>query len=134
MRILGVQSCVSGSYLMNHQNVSTALYKLKSSVVHSEYLLKDFMIGISDCPVLNINEKSIKKVLETIEKFDLGFVMFVNNNQEFCGLISNADIRKALINNFENFNDLNVNKIPDMTEAEYVYSLIESAIPENGGY
>ena len=61
------------------------------------------MIEISDCPILNINEKSIKKVLKTIEKFNLGFVMFVNNDGEFCGLISNADIRKALINNFENF-------------------------------
>ncbi len=30
--------------------------------------------------------------------------------------------------------DLNVNQTSGMTEAEYVYSLIESAIPENGGY
>jgi len=111
MRILGVQSCVSGSYLMNHKNIAAALYNLKSSIVHSKYMLKDFMIELSDCPVLNIKEKSMIKVLETIEKFNIGFVMFINDDGEFCGLISNADIRKALINNFQNFIHLNPNKV-----------------------
>ena len=37
--------------------------------------------------------------------------MFINERGEFCGLISNADIRKVLINNFENFNTLSINKV-----------------------
>jgi len=111
MRILGVHASVSGSYLMNNKNTAAALFKLKSSVVHSEYVLKDFKIDLSESPVLNIKDASLKKVLETIENYNLGFVMFINERGEFCGLISNADIRKVLINNFENFNTLSINKV-----------------------
>jgi len=111
MRILGVQACVSGSYLMNHKNIASALYILKSSVVHSEYILKDFMINIEECPVLNVKENSIKKTLSTIEKYNLGFVMFVNDSGEYSGLVSNADIRKGILNDFENLNKLDLDKL-----------------------
>ena len=111
MRILGVQACVSGSYLMNHKNIASALYVLKSSVVHSEYILKDFMINLGECPVLNIKENSTKKALLTIEKYNLGFVMFTNDKGEYCGLVSNADIRKGILNNFENFNKIDLDKL-----------------------
>lgn len=111
MRILGVQACVSGSYLMNHKNIASALYVLKSSVVHSEYILKDFMVNLEECPVLNIKENSTKKALLTIEKYNLGFVMFTNDKGEYCGLVSNADIRKGILNNFENFDKIDLDKL-----------------------
>ena len=111
MRILGVQACVSGSYLMNHKSIASALYILKSSVVHSEYILKDFMINLEECPVINIQESSVKKALLTIEKYNLGFVMFTDDNGQYCGLISNADIRKGILNDFENFNKIEMGKL-----------------------
>ena len=37
--------------------------------------------------------------------------MFTNDKGEYCGLVSNADIRKGILNNFENFNKIDLDKL-----------------------
>ena len=37
--------------------------------------------------------------------------MFTDDNGQYCGLISNADIRKGILNDFENFNKIEMGKL-----------------------
>ena len=95
MRILGVQSVVSGSFLVK-ENISKSLLKLKSSVVNSQLKVKEFMISKEECPIIDI-KSSLPNILKKINDFDFGYVLVENSNKEFVGIISMADVRRGLI-------------------------------------
>lgn len=108
LRILGVHSVVSGSYLVNHKSIGTALLHLKSSIVHSDYSLKDFMIDLKDAPVVVSNNLSIEAIIRSIEDNQLGFTIIQDENGGLAGLSSNADVRRALLKNIKDFNGMKV--------------------------
>ena len=58
-------------------------------------------------PVVKMNELSLESVLMSIEKGGLGFTLVVDDKGMSKGLISNADVRKGLLNNL---NDINMEK------------------------
>ena len=95
MRILGVQSVVSGSFLVK-ENIAKSLLKLKSSVINSELKVREFMISKEECPVIK-EESSLPDILKKINEYDFGYVLVENSNKEFIGIISMADVRKGLI-------------------------------------
>jgi arabinose-5-phosphate isomerase len=49
---------------------------------------------------------TLENVLQTIETGNLGFCLVVDDNGVLNGLISSADIRKALLRNLEDFNKI----------------------------
>ena len=104
MRILGVQSVVSGSFLIKN-DIAKSLLKLKSSVFNSKLKVKEFMMTIDETPIIK-EFSSFQEVLVKINEFGFGYVLIENQNKEFVGIISMADIRKGLINN-----DFDVEKI-----------------------
>jgi pentose-5-phosphate-3-epimerase len=106
LRILGVHSVVSGSYLVNHNSIGTALLHLKSSIISSDYILKDFMIDKQDAPIIQMNDLSIEKIIKSIEDNQLGFTIIEGESGKIHGLSSNADVRKALLNNIKNFDGM----------------------------
>ena len=114
LRIHGVKSVVSGSYLVNG-DIAKSLLELKSSISSSEIKINEFMLKRDESPIVN-EFCDMNEVLSVIEKFDLGFVCVENSKKEFIGIISMADIRKSLINNinkFQNYNAKNIlNKNP----------------------
>ena len=114
LRIHGVKSVVSGSYLVNG-DIAKSLLELKSSISSSEIKINEFMLKRDESPILN-ELSDINEILSVIEKFDLGFACVENSRKEFIGIISMADIRKSLINNinkFQNYNAKNIlNKNP----------------------
>mgnify|MGYP003340852498 FL=1 len=101
LRIHGVKSVVSGSYLVNG-DIAKSLLELKSSVSSSQIKVSEFMLNRNESPIVNENSK-IDEILSTIEKYDLGFTCVENRKKELIGIISMADIRKSLINNLEAF-------------------------------
>ncbi|MBV6644396.1 MAG: CBS domain-containing protein [Cyclobacteriaceae bacterium] len=105
LRMLGVQTIVSGSYLVNHQSISEAMLHLKSSVIHSNYLVKDFKIDLEDAPVLP-HDAEVKTIFKHIEKYKLGFTLLQNPDGSLAGISSNADMRRGLLKHLENFNAL----------------------------
>ncbi|QNL20675.1 CBS domain-containing protein [Hyphobacterium sp. CCMP332] len=111
LRILGVHSVVSGSYLVNHKSIGTALLHLKSSIVHSDYKLKDFMIDREDAPVLNENRMKVRDIIQSIDQHKLGFTIIENNEEKLIGLSSNADVRRGLLKHIDNFNALQAEDI-----------------------
>lgn len=111
LRSMGVDSAVSGSFLVNHTSMGAALMGLKLQEVSSHYQVKDIIIDKADLPVLDINSCTFQEVLQSIEKYDLGFTLFTNEDQQLAGISSNADVRRGLI---KNLTDLNQTRVADV--------------------
>lgn len=106
LRMLGVHSVVSGSYLVNHESIGAALLHLRSSIIHSDFRLRDFMIDLEDAPVLRESDLSVAKVIQAIEAFQLGFAIVVDAQGKLTGISSNADVRKGLLRHLADFNQM----------------------------
>ena len=106
LRMLGVHSVVSGSYLVKHKSIGTALLHLKSSVIYSDYKVGDFMIDKSDSPVISTEDLDVKMIIRSIEKHKMGFTVIETPDGEIMGLSSNADVRRGLIKNIDDFRRL----------------------------
>lgn len=104
LRNMGVTSAVSGSYLFNAASIGNALMNLTQRDVESHFHVGDFMIPLSEAPVVRRNALNMRSLLETIEAGRLGFALIVEENGQLGGLISNADVRKAML---RHLNDLN---------------------------
>ncbi len=111
LRNMGVSSSVSGSYLFNAPSIGHALMNLTKRNVESEFIVKDFMIPFDECPVLRLEDLSLKTILETIESGNMGFCIVIDNTHVFQGLISNADVRKGMLKNLDDLNLLNGNSL-----------------------
>lgn len=111
LRNMGVSSSVSGSYLFNGPSIGHALMNLTKRNVESQFVLRDFMIPLAEAPVIHENKLTFKHVLETIEKGKLGFALVVRENNEYVGLVSNADVRKALLHSIHDLTKLNVSSM-----------------------
>lgn len=96
LRILGVDCIVIGNYLMNHASIGAAIINLKSKNVESECKVSDFMIPISELPIVDM-KSSFEEMLQKMEHYKLGTVFCVGENNHFEGIITNADIRKSLL-------------------------------------
>lgn len=106
LRNLGVESAVVGSFLFQNKSVGPALLHLKKEAVSSHYLIKDFMIETPELPILDVQDLTFKNALSTIDKYEMAFVL-ITNNGKLKGIISNADVRKGLIRNFESLSEIN---------------------------
>lgn len=106
LRMLGVQSVVSGSYLVNHESIAEALLHLRSSIIHSDFTVKDFMIEKSEAPVVS-NKASVKEIIEAIENYKLGFVIVEDEHGKLSGISSNADMRKGMLKKLNDLSKLN---------------------------
>lgn len=106
IRNMGVTSAVSGSYLFNAASIGNALMNLTKREVESHFSVSDFMIPIDESPTVQKNNFDLKGVLESIEQGNLGFTLVLEDSNKFAGLVSNADVRKGLLKNIENFNSL----------------------------
>lgn len=111
LRNMGVSSSVSGSYLFNAPSIGHALMNLTKREVDSSYLVKDFMIPLEESPFLLMKDISFENVLKSVDDGKIGFSLVIDEINGFKGLISNADIRKGLLQNIENLNQINPLKL-----------------------
>ncbi|XOV93134.1 MAG: CBS domain-containing protein [Bacteroidota bacterium] len=111
LRMLGVHSVVSGSYLVNHESLGEALLHLRSSIIHSDFRIKDFMIDIEDAPVLDINKTSVSEIIKHIDEYNLGFTLLKDYEGNLAGISSNADVRKALLKHLDDFNAMELSDV-----------------------
>ena len=110
LRNMGVHTSVSGSYLFNAPSVGHALMDLTKRTIDSQFVVKDFMIPLSESPAIGA-EASIPEVLNEIEEGKLGFTLVIDQSQSLKGLISNADLRKSLIRTNGNLNNESISEI-----------------------
>lgn len=115
LRNMGVYASVSGSFLFKAASVGQALMDLTKREIESTFSVKDFMTPKSACAVLSIQELNLKNVLTAIENGRMG-VVFIEENEQFKGIISNADVRKGLLSVIQDLNTLSpldlINKKP----------------------
>ena len=131
LRNMGVTSSVSGSYLFNAHSVGNALMNLTNREVESHFAVKDFMIPLELSPKVYLSSINLRNVLQTIEDGDIGFTIVVDDDNSFKGLISNADIRKALLKNLNDLNGLKavdlINRFPlTINENATVYEMLRT--------
>lgn len=107
LRNMGVSSSVSGSYLFNAPSIGHALMNLTKRKIESHYHVEDFMIPIEECPTVNKKDASLHNVLQTIENGNMGYCLVVEENGDLAGIVSSADIRKAMLKKLSNLNNLN---------------------------
>ena len=104
LRLLGVNSIVSGSYLMNHESMGAGLLSFHKTKTESKsFTISDFATPVQFLPTLNSNA-DFKTILKTIDDFKLGFVLLVNETGKLEGVVSNADVRRGLLKNPTDFN------------------------------
>lgn len=115
LRNMGVHTSVSGSFLFKAASVGQALMDLTKREIVSLFKIKDFMIPREECPIIDFSQLTLKNILEQITYGKLG-VTLVENNKKFKGIISNADLRKTLLQNLDNIEGMNtqemINKTP----------------------
>ena len=110
LRNMGVSTIVSGSYLLNGNSIATSMLHLKTEQADSAFRVEDFMIGLEGTPLLEMNT-SVLNVLQTIERYQHGLVMIADENRKLQGLITNADIRRALLRHPHDFNQITVEEL-----------------------
>ncbi|HNR86191.1 MAG: CBS domain-containing protein [Crocinitomicaceae bacterium] len=106
LRNMGVTSSVSGSYLFKGPSIGHQLMNLTKRKIESQYVVGDFMTPINECPVVNEAELTFSNIICAIENGNVGFTLIVGPNNQFKGLVSNADVRKALIKHLDNLNQI----------------------------
>lgn len=97
LRNMGVSSSVSGSYLFGEASVGNALMNLTQREVKSQYCVKDFMTPLKEAPHIKLKGAKTKEILECVENGKMGFSLVLGENDMLYGLVSSADIRKALL-------------------------------------
>jgi CBS domain-containing protein len=107
LRQMGVSTAVSGSYLFKEASVGNALMNLTKRSIGSAFKVADFMTPLHETPKFSIENLDLKNVLQTVEEGQMGVAMAIDAYNKFIGLVSSADIRKALLKQLSNGLDLN---------------------------
>jgi len=110
LRNMGVHTVVVGSFLFKDY-VGYSVLKIQQNEIKSDYSATDFMMQTDEIPILIENNFDFKKLLQTIEDYKMGLSIISDKNGYFIGLITNADIRKSLLKNIENLNNINTSEI-----------------------
>lgn len=113
LRLLGIDSIVSGNYLLNREFLGAGMLNLHKTpgldTSGNDFQLSDFMTPAKYLPVLQKEHLSLRSALETVEKFGLGFLLVTNNDGKLEGVISNADLRRGFIRYLDNADDKSAN-------------------------
>ena len=111
LRNMGVYASVSGSYLFNSSNINTALLNLKLNEIDSQFMVQDFMRDLEESPTVRFENLTLESVLETMNESKMGFVIVLDKEDIFKGIIGNADLRKNLLENINNLQSIDVNQM-----------------------
>lgn len=120
LRNIGVDAAVIGSYLFRSDFIGSALLRLNSNDIESHYRVRDFMIDYDEIPIVEEDSATFMDVLKTIDRYKMGFTSIAGSEGEMKGIITNADIRKCMIRNFERIADIEVEEMINRDPA-FVY-------------
>lgn len=111
LRNMGVDSVVSGSYLVNNEGaIGRVLHQLRSDNITSHTRISDFMITREESPAINTSATFLE-ALQSIEDYKLGFTNVIDAGGKLLGIVSNADVRKGLIKNIKKLEAISVNDL-----------------------
>jgi ribulose-phosphate 3-epimerase len=102
---------VSGSYLFKAPSIGFALLNLKSTEHESHFQVRDFMLETDEIPMLLPTDRSFANLLRSIEAAGMGFTMLVDEHHVLQGIVSNADIRRGLLQKINALDTLSENDV-----------------------
>ena len=111
LRNMGVYASVSGSYLMTSESMGAAMLNLKTHEVDSHFQVKDFMREADELPLLKLKDRNVIAILRSIEDYDVGFTILIDEDGKLDGIVTNADVRKGLLKHTDNLNNVSVEDI-----------------------
>ena len=111
LRLLGVDSIVSGSFLLNHYTIGSGMLSFYKPPAGGDFLVRDFMVPSAYLPILHERELTFARVLQTIEDYKQGFVLIIDENKFLKGVISNADLRKGLLKQIDHLSDIDARQM-----------------------
>lgn len=114
LRNMGVHCAVIGSFLFK-DHVGYSFMKLQSNEISSTYIASDFMLENGEIPILIEGKFNFLELLQKVENFGMGLAIISDEKGKLTGLITNADIRKSLIKNYNNLNSINPKEIINRT-------------------
>jgi len=97
LKLLDVDTVVSGSYLMKQNEYGANMLSLLHPVATHNIKIADFMLPISSCPILAGDGFSFLECVQAIDNGKQGFVLIQGNTGKLEAVVTNADIRKAII-------------------------------------
>jgi pentose-5-phosphate-3-epimerase len=116
LRNMGVSLSVSGSYLFSGASIGNSLMNLTQREIESHYCIGDFMTPLKESPYLMLTKATTKSILECVENGNMGFAVICGKEHNLYGLVSSADIRKALLKNINQPSNISpedlINKTP----------------------
>jgi CBS domain-containing protein len=124
---MGVSAVVSGSYLLNGTSIPAALLRLKTEATTSAYRVEDFMLDLTQTPLLLEKEANLPRALAVVENFRHGLAIVVDEKRVLQGIITNADIRRGLLRNLTDFNQVG---LPDMLNPNPAFAYADMTVTE----
>ena len=79
----------------------------------------DLMIGLTDFPLISDSD-SLKKALDSMTKFRLGFVCIVNKSGQLVGVLTDGDLRRLLLTKQNPLPALLINKALEFSQGNPV--------------
>jgi len=138
LRHLGVYCAVSGSYLLNSEAIENSIIRLKSGKGRLHFPVSSFMKKPNELAIIPEKDLDILEVLNKITQSKMGFCLIVDDGFTLKGLITDGDIRRALIENGDDFNRIRsfrfINSAPfAINDQDTIQSMLEkiSRQPKN---
>lgn len=111
LRNLGVFCSVSGSFLVKADSVSRAFLDLLVQKTENHLTVGDIMFGLDELPVLDPESASVGDTLKAIEAFRFGYCLFRDGKGQLAGMVTNADLRRAMIRHLDDLNQLQLSDL-----------------------
>jgi ribulose-phosphate 3-epimerase len=106
LKLLGVDTVVSGSFLLDKMEYGVNMLHLLHPVATENIIVRDFMLPLEFLPILNEGKFSVKDAMQIIDDYKTGFGLIVNADGALAGVTTNADIRRAILKQYDNFKDI----------------------------
>lgn len=97
LRNMGAYASVSGSFLVANPSIARAMLELRSNRSDSRIKVQEVMIQRQDTPSILLENATFLQVLQNIEQFKIGMTVIVDAEDKMLGIVTNADIRRAIL-------------------------------------
>lgn len=106
LKTLGVHCAVSGSFLVCASDMAQALMGLQGRTHERGMLVREFMRAMHETPHISESSVTLKRLLEAIDISKLGFVLVVSSEGTLLGVVTDGDLRRAVLSHIEDLNGL----------------------------
>jgi pentose-5-phosphate-3-epimerase len=111
LRLIGVNTVVTGSYLMGHESLGLGLLRMHRTQdveLENSFVVADFATPLAQIPLLQEESLSVVQILQNMEQYRMGFVAIIDEQKTLKGIVSNADLRRGLLKHTDDFNTLSI--------------------------